>query len=385
MEAGAPRTQDHVDRWGMWIFLAVRLVHVAQAALCVVSGRRSYARPRLAAGVFAGCATASGWVLRRCLRASTIDATAARVDTAVGIAGILGLAAATRPEDRTTSLNWMLPYTVGGTVALGIAVDAVPEGITAVTAMAATYLATTTLGDPRSRTEGQVTTAVANAMSYAGFYAVAGSIVGVLRRSSRELDVARELARERGERLAIEHERNRQYRLLHDSAIQTLEVVAAGLYTDADAVREQARVEAARLRHVVSAGSSTRSDRRLDHGLTELKSLFFTLGLECELTLLEVPDVADERVEALVDATREALRNVLKHAGTRSAVVSCSAQNGGVKVTIRDHGAGFEPGPKDAGFGLRHSIEGRVTDVGGTVDVWSAPGRGTRVTLWVPT
>lgn len=377
------RTRDHVDRWGAWIFLSVRLVHVAQGALCVVSGRRSYRHPRRAAGVLAVCAATTGWVLRRCVRASGVDATAARVDALVGAVGLVGLASATRPQDRTTSLNWMLPYTVGGTVALGMATEVLPEGAMTVAALASTYLATTARGH-ESRAEGHLTTAFANAMSYAGFYAVAASIVGVLRRTSQQLDEARELARERGERLAAEHERNRQHRLLHDSAIQTLEAVASGMPADPGGIQEQARLEASRLRAALSSTGDAGSKGRLDAGLRELQALYFNLGLECELTLLQVPDLSAACTDALVDATREALRNVLKHAGTRSAVVSCSVLDEGLKVTIRDHGKGFAQDAKDPGFGIEHSIRARIEEVGGSAEVWSEPGRGTRVTLWVP-
>jgi signal transduction histidine kinase len=389
----ASRTQEHVQRWGSWIFLAVRLVHVAQAFLCVVSGRRSYKRPVLAGGTFAMCATATGWLIGRCVRTG-IDPLAARVEVGVGTVGLLALAAATQPADRTTSLNWMLPYSVGGAVGIAMAVDPVPEGIASVAAMAGTYLATTTLGTSKSLHSSNSVTAIANAMSYVGFYAVAVSILTVVRGTNRALDEARALAQERGEGLAIEHERNRQHRLLHDSALQTLEAVASGLHSDPERVQHQARIEAARLRAALAASQSDapagasagveETSRHLQHGLEDLRSEYSNLGLECELTLLEVPQISGDRAAALLEATREALRNVLKHAGVRTAVVSCSTHDNGVKVTVRDRGTGFHPDSLASGFGVRQSICGRLDDVGGHVDVWSEPGRGTRITMWVP-
>jgi signal transduction histidine kinase len=385
----APRTQEHLERWGSWIFFSIRFVHVAQAFLCVVSGRRSYKRPGLAGGAFAMCAVATGWLVKRCLRTG-IDPLAARVEVAVGTVGIMALAAATQPADRTTSLNWMLPYSVGGAVGIAMAVDPVPEGIASVAAMAGTYLATTTLGTAKVPSSGNLVTAIANAMSYVGFYAVAVSILTVLRRTLSALDEARALAQERGEVLAIEHERNRQHRLLHDSAIQTLEAVASGLRSDPERVQEQARVEAARLREALAASQedasadAEMSSRNLKGGLEVLRSEYSHLGLECEMTLLEVPPVSAVCAEALLEATREALRNVLKHAGVRTAVVSCSTQGKEAKVTVRDRGHGFHPDAVASGFGTRQSIRGRLDEVGGRVEVWSEPSRGTRITMWVP-
>ena len=55
----------------------------------------------------------------------------------------------------------------------------------------------------------------------------------------------------------------------------------------------------------------------------------------------------------------------------------------GVTVTVRDEGAGFEPGAVDPyRLGLRVSIRGRLAAVrGGSARVTSTPGRGTTVTL----
>ena len=55
---------------------------------------------------------------------------------------------------------------------------------------------------------------------------------------------------------------------------------------------------------------------------------------------------------------------------------------GGVQVTVRDAGAGFDPARVDpARLGLRRSITERVTDWGGRVSVRSAPGQGTVVDM----
>jgi signal transduction histidine kinase len=88
--------------------------------------------------------------------------------------------------------------------------------------------------------------------------------------------------------------------------------------------------------------------------------------------------------QALIGATQEALANVAKHAGVQQAVVRVASTDAGVEVTVRDHGRGFDPDRPAGGFGIAESIVGRMRDVGGRAAIWSAPDRGTRVTLWGP-
>jgi len=99
-----------------------------------------------------------------------------------------------------------------------------------------------------------------------------------------------------------------------------------------------------------------------------------------------VGETPDAVATALAFAVREALANVARHAGTAEAWVEISALAGagraGAEVTVRDHGAGFDPARVDpARLGLRRSIVERVADWGGQAAVHSAPGEGTVVTL----
>jgi len=226
-------------------------------------------------------------------------------------------------------------------------------------------------------------TSLANAMTYIGLLVAGSFVFGALRRSAAEADDARAEAVTRGARLAAERERNAQHRLLHDSALQTLEIVARSASVD-EAVRCQANSEAMTLRLALQGEPETGSDGLLE-GLQELAIQFARRGLRVEVhdTGLEFgPDQASAR--ALCDATREALVNVAKHAGVDRAVVSARSTGNGVEVTVRDQGTGFDPLAPPPGFGLRQSIEGRLAEAGGTVSIWSAPGRGTRVSMAVP-
>jgi signal transduction histidine kinase len=368
------------------VLLAVRAVHVAQGVICVLNGWSSYRRPRLAGLALALCAAESAWLTKRCWRADHLEPLVTRVELATGMTGLLIMAAATHPDDRTTSMNWMLPYTVGATAGFSIAeIDA--ERFGGVGVLSATYLATAVAG---AESRSASTTAIANAASYPGFFAVAESVVRILRRTFRALDQARRQSAERGEQLsvarqqaAVEQERNRQFRLIHDSALQTLEVVAADLHADPERVRAQAKVESARLRRALTGTGDGTGD--LAQGLAELAEEADALGLVCSWTSSAEASPPAPATEALLHAAREAIRNVMKHAETAAVVVRAVDLAEGVQVTVRDQGVGFDPEAVVDGFGLRQSVAARVAEVGGTAEIWSRPGRGVRVTLWVPT
>jgi signal transduction histidine kinase len=54
-----------------------------------------------------------------------------------------------------------------------------------------------------------------------------------------------------------------------------------------------------------------------------------------------------------------------------------------VRLTVTDDGKGFDPGGATGGYGLK-GMRDRVSQVGGTVEVASVPGRGTEVSAEVP-
>jgi signal transduction histidine kinase len=93
----------------------------------------------------------------------------------------------------------------------------------------------------------------------------------------------------------------------------------------------------------------------------------------------------DDALSALGAATREALVNAAKHSGAASADLYTEVTADRVSVFVRDRGAGFDPAavPPDR-RGLRDSVTGRLTRLGGTATVRSAPGEGTEVELAVP-
>lgn len=96
--------------------------------------------------------------------------------------------------------------------------------------------------------------------------------------------------------------------------------------------------------------------------------------------------------ELLFQAVRELLLNVVKHARTDKAQVTLrNLKQGRLEIVVADQGAGLRPAgaagtispPSGGGFGLL-SIRERLTLLGGSMDIESSPGVGTRVTLTAP-
>jgi signal transduction histidine kinase len=80
----------------------------------------------------------------------------------------------------------------------------------------------------------------------------------------------------------------------------------------------------------------------------------------------------------------EAVQNAIKHAGVGSHIaLDVQGDGRGLSVTIADDGAGFEPGIAVEGHGLTNMLD-RISAVGGTVRVDSAPGRGTTIRAHIP-
>ncbi len=96
----------------------------------------------------------------------------------------------------------------------------------------------------------------------------------------------------------------------------------------------------------------------------------------------------DPRVRAqLIRIVQEGLSNVRKHAHASAAQVEFTFNAGRIQVRIEDNGVGFDAARifKAEGhrFGLR-SMHDRAEAVGGTFQILSEPGRGTRVIAEVP-
>jgi signal transduction histidine kinase len=194
-----------------------------------------------------------------------------------------------------------------------------------------------------------------------------------------------------GIRLGHTGERARTERMLHDTVLQALEAIAmSSLSDDVDPrgqlarVRQVARAQATELRR--GLGAANDAPDGLAAELAALATEMARDGLRAELAISDIGDdrLSEVRRVAVRDAAREALRNTIKHSGTREVVVRLEERDGGIAVITRDHGAGYDENTRPAGFGVSESMKARLTEVGGWCRIESWPGRGTRVTLWVP-
>jgi PAS domain S-box-containing protein len=102
-----------------------------------------------------------------------------------------------------------------------------------------------------------------------------------------------------------------------------------------------------------------------------------------------LPEIQEEMRGLLFQQVREILFNVIKHAGVSEAEVGIDYQDNQIIVSVRDQGSGFDAGrvsenaDTTTGWGL-FSIRERLNLFGGRMEVLSAPGDGTIITLMLP-
>ena len=113
-------------------------------------------------------------------------------------------------------------------------------------------------------------------------------------------------------------------------------------------------------------------------------------GLSCRFTSDAQPKpLTEEAAGVLFAAVRELLVNTVKHAQATQAEVSSCREGATICLRVTDNGAGFDTaavvgrGGKTGGFGLLN-IRERLGYLGGSCDLQSEPGRGTRVVLRAP-
>jgi signal transduction histidine kinase len=100
------------------------------------------------------------------------------------------------------------------------------------------------------------------------------------------------------------------------------------------------------------------------------------------------PGVRDGRLAAAIESTAfftvcEALANTLKHGGAQRATIRMVLACDRLRIEVVDDGRGFDPAAVRGATGLV-GLRDRIAAVGGTLEVDSAPGTGTRLTAVVP-
>ena len=217
---------------------------------------------------------------------------------------------------------------------------------------------------------------------------VAGLVVGYA------ASTLRQAGRRLREAIAVESataERLRLSRSIHDGVLQVLaQVQRRGTAIGGEAT-ELARLAAEQevaLRTLMSTRPAAAEGDRVDLCglLLPLATTRVDVVVPAAQVLLPAPAAAE-----LVAAVKEALSNVVKHAGPEArswVVVEDLGEE--VVVSVRDDGIGTTPARleqahADGQLGVSQSIRGRIADLGGTVTVRTAPGEGTEWELKVVT
>jgi signal transduction histidine kinase len=192
---------------------------------------------------------------------------------------------------------------------------------------------------------------------------------------------ARSLAAERAERIRSQ-ERAEVAAHLHDSVLQTLALVQRRAEDPSDVARLARRQERELRSWLAGAPPPAPGERLADALRAAAVEIEETRGTPIDVVVVgDCP--LDERLEALVAATREALTNAAKFAADGGMIrLYAEVEEDRVKSFVDDRGHGFDPDrvPPDR-RGLRESIVGRIERHGGRAEVRSRPGHGTEVEI----
>jgi PAS domain S-box-containing protein len=206
---------------------------------------------------------------------------------------------------------------------------------------------------------------------------------------------------EQGQRAAVFEERNRMARDIHDTLAQGFTGVIVQLEAAEDAISCGSRNEADA--HLHRAGELARRSlseaRRSVHALRPqaLQEHNFWEALKGSIknttagTALhtrfqahgKLPDLPQPWQENLLHIGQEALTNTLKYAHARNFETRVSYKAKKLRLELRDDGDGFKVKDRHDGVGLSGMRE-RVEQMGGELEITSARGKGTKITVVLP-
>ena len=205
----------------------------------------------------------------------------------------------------------------------------------------------------------------------------------------------------RAERQAseLEAQRRQSARLLHDTVLATLTLLAhSGVGVTPQALREQAAEDARLLRQLRLGSTPTpqaSGSYQLESGgepepvlgrtLESVKQRFGRMGLTVSWHGTGQVLLPSEVLDAFLLALAECLENVRRHSGVTEAHVTITDDETTVRAMVTDAGVGFDIADIDeAKLGFAESVVARLRDVGGNARLFSSPGAGTTVVLEVP-
>nr|WP_238342225.1 GAF domain-containing sensor histidine kinase [Actinopolymorpha rutila] len=200
---------------------------------------------------------------------------------------------------------------------------------------------------------------------------------------------------------AAQEERQRLARELHDSVSQALYGIALGARTARESIGQEPERIDQPLAYVLQLAEAGLADMRAlifelrpqalaEEGLVaalgkQLAAFRVRHGVRTRAVLGNEPAGAFKVKQTLYRIAQEALQNAAKHANARNVLVRLEASPTALTLEVADDGVGFDPGASYPGhLGLR-SMRERVSELGGTLEIHSAPGEGTRIVARAPT
>lgn len=235
--------------------------------------------------------------------------------------------------------------------------------------------------------------------------------LGAAQQASTALSVSQEKLRQSHNQIrnllgklidAQESERRRISRQLHDDLNQKIATLSMGIsqlkrrlpMPEPSLIFEldQLRENAATLTNDVRTLSHQLHPAVLEHlGLVSaLESYISNFNVEEKIDVELTAEIGNDRIPfpvaiCLYRVAIEALRNVARHSGARSAAISLTRTDGLLELLVSDSGRGFDVETYKNGGGLGLvSVEERLRLLQGSCDIISAPGRGTTLVVQVP-
>ena len=278
-------------------------------------------------------------------------------------------------------LWWLLA--IGGLNAFG-AFKPLPAGVAAVL-LHVLWLVMSTTDSYGNR---PVNVAVQDTLLAFFFSALLGMLLISLRRTTAniddELDRRAALAAEAATVRANEAERARMSAIVHDSVLTAL-LLGANAQTKQDrdtaALAAKSAIKRLSLDELDVVPESLQSQNFFE-ALAESATLLAD-DIKIHTDLQDSLTLPGKVVEALTEATLQAVTNSVRHAGTvRHRELRLNGTSQRIKIVIKDDGRGFrESRVSRSRLGLRLSIRDRVQSIGGRVAIQSEPGRGCTVAI----
>ena len=201
------------------------------------------------------------------------------------------------------------------------------------------------------------------------------------------------------EKVALE-ERQRLARELHDSLSQAFFGIELGATQARELVERDPAGVAQRIDYVLQLAEAGQAEMRaliLEMRPELLEAEGLAAALDKQVQALQArhsiagrtlatgePSSPFKVKEALYRIAQEALQNTVKHAQAQRVDVHLEAPTGAVVLKIVDDGVGFNPEGTFPGHLGLHSMRERALGVGGSLEVMSNPGEGTRIVATVP-